>query len=454
MTEQKKLTGNLGVLVSNRAWKGITNNNPHYRLEKLSEANEYVNFNMFFFSINTVDIQKQLITGYYFDFTNNLWEKDTFPYPDVLYRRGGASKKYRNKYLTFIEQCNEKKTVCLNPSSLGNWDIYNYFGTLKPLKSFLLDTILYEGPEDLFDMMKKHQTIYLKGVTGRKGQNVVRVEHLPGDKYLCKHFDYIQDEIHSKSYEKLDEMIPFIDKFYKGKKFMIQEAIDLLEVNNRRIDLRAELQRNKKKGIEISGISARVSQENSPITIHSHAFPVGELFDWINLSPKEKLRMQQRIETFLYKIYTETEFKYGEFGEIGIDFGLTKDLEIKFIECNSQSAKVSLLKAYGENTVKQTMVNILLYAKDKLEETGWEGESNQSVEAVVSEESNKPEEAIVSEESNQHVKEALHNSQSEWELRKNVKRNKLIQKKKIKYKRPRKLGNSVSTHGFWFVKAT
>lgn len=431
MTLKKNIIGNFGVLVSNRAWKGISKNKPHYRLEKLSEANKDVNFNMFFFSINTVNVKKQVITGYYFDLKDNLWKKDTFSYPDVLYRRGGATNKFKDNYLAFIDQCKEKKTILLNPSSLGNWDIYNYFSTLESLKPYLLETVLYEGPEDLFDMINKHQTIYLKGVTGRKGQNVVRVELLPDNQYQCKYYDYTQQKIYSMSYEKLDELIPFIDKFYKGKGFMVQEAIELLELNNRRIDLRAEVQRNLTKGIQVGGISARVSQENSPITIHSDAFPVDQLFKWIKLTPKDKLKIEKKINSFLYTVYNETEDKYGGFGEIGIDFGLTKNLEIKFIECNSQSAKVSLLKAYGEKMLKKSMVNILSYAKDLLAE--------RVEEAAVSEvtKSNKEE-------------EALHKGQSEWEVRKNANKNKTIQKK-IKFKRPRRQESAISAHQFWFV---
>ncbi|MGJ9381565.1 YheC/YheD family protein [Salipaludibacillus sp. CF4.18] len=434
------ITDSLGVLVSNRAWKGISKNKPHYRLEKLAEANKEDYFKMFFFSINKVNIDKQVITGYYFDFKNNLWKQGTFPYPEVLYRRGGATKKFKDNYRTFIDQCKKKKTFFLNPSSLGNWDIYNYFSNLKPLKPYLLETVLYEGPEDLFYMMNKHQTIYLKGVTGRKGQNVVRVELLSNNHYQCKYYDYTQQKIYTMNYEQLDDVIPFLDKFYKGKGFMVQEAIDLLELNNRRIDLRAELQRDITKGIQVGGISARVSQENSPITIHSDAIPLDDLFKWIKLSSKEKLKIKKRIESFLCTVYKETEDKYGEFGEIGIDFGLTKDLEIKFIECNSQSAKVSLLKAYGEKTLMQSMQNILSYAKGSLLETRSE-EDVRDLEADNGNKVSNSREEKVTQKKNKNKRELCKKPST-----------KIIQKK-IKYKRPTRQENTFSTTQVWFVSA-
>ncbi|MGJ9381561.1 YheC/YheD family protein [Salipaludibacillus sp. CF4.18] len=329
----------------------------------MAEANADVNLNMFFFTIANVDTQKKVVTGGYFDCINKVWKTDSFPYPDIIYRRGGVGKRDRKKYRTFIGQCNKKQTLFLNPTSLGNWDIYNYFSTVNPLKEYLLQTILYENRDDLFYMMKKHQIVYLKGVTGRKGQNVVRVERLPNNQYQCRYYDHTNRKIHSTRYKKMKEIIPFIEKFYKRKKFMIQEAIDLIEVNGRRVDLRAELQRNKIGEIEISGVSVRMSKKNSPITIHADAFPLDKLFEMKNVSSEHKLIIKQQIDNFLYMIYKETEVKYGKFVEIGIDFALTKDFQIRFIECNSQSAKVSLLKAFGIKRLNKAMSNILFYAK-------------------------------------------------------------------------------------------
>ncbi|MCE7791881.1 YheC/YheD family protein [Salipaludibacillus sp. CUR1] len=374
MASQDKSHGYLGVLISNRAWRAIIKEKPHYRLQQLAEANKKVNLKMYLFSIKQVDLKTQTIIGYYFDTKDDSWKIDMFPYPDVLYRRGGPPKRYKHDYTTFLNQCEKRETLYLNPSTLGNWEIYHYFGTVERLQPYLMETLLYKEPEDLFQMLEKHKTIYLKGVTGRKGQQVVRVETLPDYQYACKFFDHIKNNVNLTTYETMDDMLPFIQAFYKGKEFMVQEAIDLLEVKGRRLDLRAELQRNKKGEIEISGISARMSQKNSPITIHSQAFPLDELLDLLDIPLKRKSEIKKEIERFLIVVYEDTEKKYGKFAEIGIDFALTKNLQIKFIECNSQSAKVSLIKAYGEKTLNRALSNILFYARyllnEKLEDKG------------------------------------------------------------------------------------
>ncbi len=363
LTTLKSLHGHFGVLTSKKAMKAFAEKKPHYRLKQLALANKKVNLNLYFFSVDMIDLKNKRIKGYYYDFSTKKWKTGFFPYPDILYRRGGINKNNRKNYRVFIRQCKQRDTKFINPSSLGNWDIYNYFSSVESLQPYLLQTILYDHPEDLYYMVRKHKTIYLKGVTGRKGQKVVRVEKLSPKKFRCKYYDHVTGRVYTKVYNSLAEMIPFIEKFYKGKRFMIQEAIDLLEVKKRRIDLRAELQRSENGVIHISGISARMSQRNSPITIHSQAFPLDELFEVIKIPAAERPKLNEMIEQFLYTVYKETERKYGNFAEIGIDFALNKDLEIKFIECNSQSAKVSLMKAYGRKTLHRAMLNILLYSK-------------------------------------------------------------------------------------------
>jgi len=350
-------------LISNRAWRAITKGKTHYRLKQLAKANKLVGLNMFFFSIKQVDIKTQSIVGYYYDFADESWQVKVFPYPDVLYRRGGPSKKFRSDYHTFQNQCHKKQVFFLNPTTLGNWEIYNYFSTVSHLKPYLMETFLYKEPEDLKYMLEKYQTVYLKGVTGRKGQQVVRVETLDDNRYVFKYFDQNKNSIQITYYESVEDMVPFLNHFYYGKKFMVQEAIDLIMLNDRRLDLRAELQRNAEGNIEISGICARMSMKNSPITIHSEALPLPKLFELLSLPSITKEGLTETIRNFLISVYEETEKKYGKFAEIGIDFALTRNLQIKFIECNSQSAKVSLIKAYGEKTLNHVLLNILSYAK-------------------------------------------------------------------------------------------
>ena len=59
---------------------------------------------------------------------------------------------------------------------------------------------------------------------------------------------------------------------------MIQKAIDLIKINDSKVDFRAELQRDGEGKINIIGVSARIGESQSPITIHSSAYPIEKFF--------------------------------------------------------------------------------------------------------------------------------------------------------------------------------
>lgn len=83
----------------------------------------------------------------------------------------------------------------------------------------------------------------------------------------------------------------------------------------------------------------------------------------MNYSNEEINDLKLRLNKFLINAYSSIEDIYGPVGDIGIDVGLDKKGRLWFIECNSRSLKVSLFKAYDEETINQSFLNILEYAK-------------------------------------------------------------------------------------------
>ncbi|SDI08872.1 YheC/D like ATP-grasp [Alteribacillus persepolensis] len=361
-TKEKKDQAYYGVLISHKYFQKLLKQKAHFRTKKLIKVNkETIKFRLYFFSVMTVNIKKQEIRGIYYDDKAGKFKTARYPYPDFLYRRGGV-KKNKKTYHIFLRQCKRRNTIFLNPASLGNWDVYKRFQKVHSLKKYLQETILYKEPSDLYSMLKKHRIIYLKGKTGRKGQNVIRIEKVSAKKYRYRYYNVVTKKVETIQARSRKELIPFIESFYKGKTFMIQEAIPLLEINKRRVDLRAELQRDETGMITICGISARVGKAKSPVTTHAKAVTINELFTRLKLSSDKKAALLSDIEEFLYKIYQEAENHYGMFAEMGIDFALDQNDNIKFIECNSQSVKVSLYKAHGSQALEKSLSNVLQFA--------------------------------------------------------------------------------------------
>jgi hypothetical protein len=329
------------------------------RLMKLVEANRKVKTNLYFFSGEDVHLSRRSVNGIYFDYDTSKWERKEFPLPDVLYVRGGSGKEF-SQLLMELDKLEVKRFNPIHAFNKG--DLYALLKNNDNLRQHLPRTKTVENIDEIWKMLEKKGTVYVKACRGRKGIKVMRIEKLHNG-YLYSYS--ILGDLVRKEVDSLHSLQKTIKAFFGDKPVIVQQAIDLVKVSdNRLVDFRAELQRNKNGEIDIVGICVRIGQKNSPITTHSHAYRYEEYLEKLfpDYSRKEIHALKDNMKAFLIEVYTGVEKEYGSFGEIGIDFAVDKNGKIWLIECNAQSAKVSIVKAYGDKA-QRVFLNPLEYAK-------------------------------------------------------------------------------------------
>jgi hypothetical protein len=325
------------------------------RISELVISSVEVGVTLYFFSDEDLYFKRKLVKGTFYDPVLRTWRKEEFPLPDVLYIRGSTSSELE----TELEKHDVIKVNCR--SYFDKWELYQILSQDPELTEYLPYTRMYGQETDLGNFLKINDEVYLKGTRGGKGRWILRIRKNTKEKF---EYSYFVDKIVVGEAEDWKDLVKEIHKFYGKRKFVLQKAINLIHINGRKVDFRAELQRNGKGELEIIGICARIGEERAPITIHSSAFPV-ELFlkDSLEYSDHEIDQLTKRMHNFLFSVYQTLEQVYGTFGEIGIDFGMDNDGKIWLIEANSRSAKVSLMKAYDEKTFHRAFVNPLEFAK-------------------------------------------------------------------------------------------
>ncbi len=349
----------LGILTLKKYIRNMLNQKPEERLKRLAEANKEIKLTLYFFCIHDVNMQKCLISGTFFDEENGRWIQRRFGYPDVFYNRGSVTKKSLAIYQQFINELREKGCRFLNHiEAFNKWEVYKLLAEDKALLPYLPETKLCKKAKNLKEMLDVHGSVYLKGCIGRKGQQVMFVRKISYGTYEYRHF--VTGIKAGKV--KFASLVKRVRQFFGRKNFIIQEAIRLPETNNKKIDLRAEIQRNGSGKLEIVGISVREGLAGSPITTHANSYRFTDFVEKFNFAGSNG-DLDTKIREFLFRIYSKIEDGYGTLGELGIDFALDTKGKLWFIECNSQPTKVSLLKAYGEETAKQAFINPLAYAR-------------------------------------------------------------------------------------------
>ncbi|WP_223298954.1 YheC/YheD family endospore coat-associated protein [Paenibacillus darwinianus] len=324
------------------------------------EANKVAHTELHFFAGKDVDFKERRIRAIHFNYADNKWERGILAFPDVVYVRGGSGKPVK-QVIARLEQAGVKK---INPIiAFNKGKLYQKLNLDKSVRSYLPATQSVENMDEIMSMLQKLGKVYVKACRGRKGTKVMRIEKLSGNRFLYS-YSLLGALVRKTTYDR-SSLQRAIRTFFKGKKVIVQKAIDLVRVDtNRLCDFRAEVQRNENGEIEIAGVAVRVGQKNSPITTHAGAYRydtyLKKLFP--QYSNQRIYGLLTRIRAFLMAIYRSVENTYGQFGEIGIDFAVDRNGKVWLIECNAQSAKVSFGKAYGEGA-RKGYLNPLQYAK-------------------------------------------------------------------------------------------
>lgn len=331
----------------------------HYRYPKifqLVKAREEAQVTLYFFSSKNINLIREKIIGTYYDEDEQLFKQKEFPLPDVMYCRGGRSRS--KEVLKLLKL---KKIIKINPQTFNKWNVYKKLQKYPELQDHLPFTKLYQKDQDIIDFLETHSELYLKGVRGGRGKRIFYIRKLPEGGY--EYSNYVNKLI-IQQVDNIKHLLQKTRAFYKKQVFIIQTPINLINLDGSKVDFRAELQRNGTGDLTISGIMARVGKPGAPITIHSSAYPI-ELFfkSFLNYSQEKIQEIIVKINQFLFTVYESIEKSYGTFCEIGLDFGIDTSGKIWFIESNSTSAKVSLMKAYDETTFHQAFLKPLQFAR-------------------------------------------------------------------------------------------
>ena len=352
----------VAVFLSQRSISNLKTQQGFFKVNQLVEANRLAGTTLYFFSVDSVNFRQLKIRGVYFDERKKIWVEKDFPLPDVFYDRVKTVKTYQltgDEVRRRFDQLGIKKI-----NSRGNfskWELHRLLKSDDKLSKHIPETKYFQNTNDLISMLELFGKVYLKGCKGSRGKQVLSVATLPDGGYEVR--SYV-DKIVVRHIHGLHQLNRHISSYLSGKHVIIQQAIDLITIDDRIIDFRGELQRNGMGELTITAIPVRIGKQYSPISTRGSSYPFEFFFENImNYSKEETAWITSSAEEFLIEIYTLVEQAYGPFGELGIDIGLDKTGKLWFIECNAKSAKVSLYNTTSGETLQRAFLNPLEYAK-------------------------------------------------------------------------------------------
>ncbi|QHA91087.1 YheC/YheD family protein [Bacillus sp. N1-1] len=290
------------------------------------------------FSIEGIHKEKQMISGYLYHPEKNTWEVKSFPFPAVV--MSIAEPSLTSSWEVFHEHMKNFDSLlggCVfNYPHFSKWEMHQIL--LPELKEYLPETALYRDVEDIYDMLNRYQSIYVKPVQGRLGKRIFNVVK-NGDQIKVKYDE--KRRRHEEVFAARAESNLFFQKHLIPDGFLIQQTIPLKTHEGSVIDFRVMVAKNEKGLWENLGIYSRYGARGqivSNITAGGHTEIARSTLETVwKLEDKEIQRVEQEMERIVLRSIQELEDQGYHLGNIGVDIGLDDECKMSIIEINHQN---------------------------------------------------------------------------------------------------------------------
>ncbi len=312
------------------------------------------------FALDKVDQARRLIEGYCYHPSDNQWQKGIFPYPAAIYRTIGLSNQWKNHFLATIGD------KFFNNRFFNKWQMYQWFANEPALRPFLPETLLYQSPQDILALLEQYQTIYIKPILGLQGRGIARVGRGVNTQLRM---EYRQKGVnYSQTFADPDQAWDFFAQRYRPRRYLVQQAVDLLRYQDRLLDFRCILQKNQSNNWVCQAIIGRTGVKDSVVSNISSGGSAytgaGILRKALSL-PEETLQaLLQRLTDFAMMVCNKLN-DYGiNLGTLGLDIGIDTQLRLWLIEINNRDPDPGIALDINDRKLFQTLKTTpLFYAK-------------------------------------------------------------------------------------------
>lgn len=265
------------------------------------------------------------------------WKDYRFNLPDIVYNR------IPNRLMEKLESVEKAKRNLdyfhipyFNPCYLDKWSSYRWLSADSRLADHLPETRVLDG-STLEDMINRHGSVYIKLIAGSLGKGIVRINAF-GKKYVVtKKTDKGFESIMMNNLET-------VLKLYHAdhlSRYIVQKSIDLAKYQNRIFDLRTLVQKNREGIWQLTGVAVRSASENAHVTHVPNggkAVPLNKvLYKLLDNNAHKVKTVYRQIVDFAETVPKALERASGlKFGEISLDIGIDKEMNIWLIEINSK----------------------------------------------------------------------------------------------------------------------
>jgi glutathione synthase/RimK-type ligase-like ATP-grasp enzyme len=200
------------------------------------------------------------------------------------------------------------------------------------LRTYLPETELF-SPEAFIQMIKRHSVLFLKPDLGMRGQGVLKVT-LEGETCI------IRTASNTSSYRNLKSAALKLEQLTEGKRYIVQQGIDLIRIKGHPVDFRVLLLKKRNGEWKLFGVMGKVAAPNRFVTNYSRGGKAIRLHQALEQTfgpeKQDEAKWDERIHEMSIKISNAMKKHFPNIAELGLDVAIDTQQRIWLIEANTR----------------------------------------------------------------------------------------------------------------------
>ena len=285
---------------------------------------------IYIFSVGGINFDTHSIEGYYYNPLKDKWEKGVFPFPEAVYRRVFIHRKTMERLKKHIGN------RIFNSNHFNKLEYWNMASSSKYVDGHIPMTRKFTSFSDIDLMFENFNALYLKPIAGLKAIGLIRIIKDNGQYSFQGKMDESPIRISSK-----DDAAKYFRKIKKNSIYIIQQAVDLLKIEDRYVDFRVIMQKDHTLDWQCTGIITSIGKQGGICSNYSEDAQYMHLEEflerYLQLSKKEVFQKKNEIINIGINACKVLD-KSGLYCiDLGIDIGLDQNLKTWIFELNNRN---------------------------------------------------------------------------------------------------------------------
>lgn len=190
---------------------------------------------------------------------------------------------------------------------------------------------VYFSKKNLGKMLNLYPLVYVKPDCGKKGRRVAAIRSREGSFLIHYKRDIIETDL-------FDDVFSFVKNLSRKDKFLIQQGIEVLRIDNRPFDLRVMVQKPFDEW-EVSGIMGKLAAPGKVVTnYYSGATLINyrKLMKMSSIEEKTANQLLKQIFILSKEVAQTLNQNYPGLRELGLDIGIDQSLYPWIFEVNTK----------------------------------------------------------------------------------------------------------------------